>query len=127
MKPIDLNKTFCNLVNTIIPIKRHKNICTDKLTNTASQIKSPATNPNKTNKSKQKRIKKIDGYLKIAVIRIMLKKFLNEKKMAKENLANALGITEEELDQLLFYKLVSKIKQKVNLPLIKLYCETKWL
>ena len=123
MRPIGSSKPSYHLVINTTPTDCPKNINTEKLLNTNDQIK----NPNKTSKSKQKRIKKTDGYLKIAVIRIMLKKFLNEKKMAKENLANALGITEEELDQLLFYKLVSKIKQKVNLPLIKLYCETKWL
>src|SRR3989337_3879036 len=103
MRPIGSSKPSYHLVINTTPTDCPKNINTEKLLNTNDQIK----NPNKTSKSKQKRIKKTDGYLKIAVIRIMLKKFLNENKMAKENLANALGITEEELDQWLFYKLGS--------------------
>src|SRR3990172_6153541 len=81
---------------------------------------------NLTDKPKQKRPNRTEDCLKIGVIRAMLKKFLDEKKMAKEALASVLKITEEELEQLLFYKTVLKLKQKINLPLIKLFCETKF-
>ena len=96
--------------------------------NNATFIDLPKSSNTKnlTDKPKQKRINRTEDYLKMGVIRAMLKKFLDEKKMAKENLANALGITEDELDRLLFYKTVLKIKQKINLPLIKLFCETKF-
>ena len=68
-------------------------------------------------------------YLEIKVIRKMLNRFLSEKKMKCEELAKALHITAEELNQLLFLEetLISKdLIAKVNLPLIQLYCETRW-
>ena len=71
---------------------------------------------NLTDKPKQESPNRTEDCLKIGVIRAMLKKFLDEKKMTKEALASTLKITEEELEQLLFYKTVLKIKQKINLP-----------
>ena len=64
-------------------------------------------------------------YLKIEVIRTMISKFLIEKKMSKENLAEILDISINELDELLSNTDISLIP-KISLPLVKLYCETKF-
>jgi hypothetical protein len=69
--------------------------------------------------------KKEQPYLDGEVIRGMLNKFLFEKKMPREKLTQILGITTKELDVLLLkgnedLTLIAKI----NLPIIKLYCET---
>ena len=128
MRPIDSNDSPPPPYSVIDAFSTNRSKITniERSTDIDSQIKNPVTNLNKTDKPKQKRPNKTEDYLKIGVIRTMLKKFLDEKKMAKENLANALRITDDELDRLLFYKTVIKIKQKINLPLIKLFCETKW-
>ena len=69
-------------------------------------------------------------YLEIKVIRKMLNRLLSEKKMRHEELARAINITAEELNQLLFLeetRISKDLIVKVNLPLIQFYCETRWL
>lgn len=69
--------------------------------------------------------KSTHSYLSIEVIQKMLNKFLTEKNISKEKLAEALGISIKELDDLRGNQNTSLIS-KINLPLIELYCETKW-
>ncbi len=64
--------------------------------------------------------------LDIAKIRKILNKFLVEKKLSKATLAERLGIATNELTALLYKKNVTPLIYKVNLPLIKLFCETKF-
>jgi hypothetical protein len=65
-------------------------------------------------------------YLSIEIIQEMLHKFLAEKNMTKEKLAQEIEISVEELEQLLCNKNASLLIPKVNLSLVKLYCKTKW-
>lgn len=65
-------------------------------------------------------------YLGIETIRKMLKKLLLEKKIERKDLAKSLGIQLARLDQILFSKPTEALIKKVNLPLVKLYCETKF-
>ena len=56
----------------------------------------------------------------------MLWRFLCEKKMLKEELAENLGISVKELYRLLFRKKASLLIPKINMSLIKLYCKTEF-
>lgn len=67
-----------------------------------------------------------DTYLSIERIQELLHKFLTEKNMTKEKLVQEIGISAEELEQLLCNKNTSLLISKVNLSLVKLYCRTKW-
>lgn len=67
-----------------------------------------------------------DTYLSIERIQEVFHKFLTEKNMTKEKLAQEVGISIEELEQLLCNKNTSLLIPKVNLTLVKLYCRTKW-
>ena len=88
--------------------------------------KTVASNPKKHNESSRKN-KKEGRCLKIEVIKKMLSKFLLEKNMEKEELAKILNITAKELEKLLLHEKVGVgLINKVNLPLIKLYCKTKF-
>ena len=67
-----------------------------------------------------------DTYLSIEKIQEMLHKFLAEKNMTKEELAQEIAISVKELERLLCNKNTSILIPKINLHLIKLYCKTKW-
>ena len=56
----------------------------------------------------------------------MILRFLMEKKISKNKLLKTLGITIVDLEQLLSYEVPSNLMLQINLPLIKLYCKTKW-
>jgi hypothetical protein len=79
----------------------------------------------KTNLKKRKHPKKNSPYLSIEAIQKILYRFLIEKKTPKEELAKALKITAGNLENL-FCKQSAYLIPKVNLPLIRLYCETKF-
>lgn len=65
-------------------------------------------------------------YLRIETIIKMLNKFLVEKRIPKEMLARSLEIGEEELGTILNKQASISLMQKVNLPLIKLFCATRF-
>ena len=68
-------------------------------------------------------------YLGPKIIKKMLSRFLLEKKMTKESLANSMYLNINELDRLLSNEDISTVTRlitRVNLPLIRLYCETNW-
>ncbi len=65
--------------------------------------------------------------LRVTTIRKIIRRFLVEKKMPKEKLIETLGITIENLELLFSQKIPPELILKINLPLIKLYCETKWI
>jgi hypothetical protein len=69
---------------------------------------------------------KNNAYLRTEVIQKMLCRFLTEKKISKQNLAEALEITVRSLDQLCSKEASQALILKINLPLIKLYCKTKF-
>ncbi len=80
---------------------------------------------NKKPNLEQKDAQNIDAYLNVETIQKILNKFLIEKKMSKEKLAESLEISTNELETFLSNKNISLIP-KINLPLVKLYCETKF-
>ncbi|OGT07882.1 MAG: hypothetical protein A2V89_01030 [Gammaproteobacteria bacterium RBG_16_37_9] len=87
--------------------------------------KNQVANTDKAIDSKQKCVESSGvSYLKIEVIQKMLNRFLVEKQMPKEELASALGITVKSLEQLFSQEDNSNLIRKINLPLVKLYCET---
>ena len=69
--------------------------------------------------------KKNNTYLKAETIRKMILRLLIEKKMPKERLAEILKITVNNLELIISQDTDLRISE-INLPLIKLYCETKW-
>jgi len=126
MMLICTSKTIPYLAINAILAGQHKCTYTTKRSDTTYREEKPVIDLNKTDELKQRNVKNTNAYLSIVVIRKILEKLLVEKKMAKESLIKALGITGEELDKLLFYKSISKLVEKINLPLIKLFCETKF-
>lgn len=56
----------------------------------------------------------------------MIQRFLFEKHMPVKKLAKLLGITAEELKQISSKRGLLRCAYKINLPLVKLYCKTKW-
>ena len=65
-------------------------------------------------------------YLKLDNLRKIIRRFLTEKGMSKEELANTLKITVKNLEQLFSKEIPAGLLCKVNLPLVSLYCSTKW-
>lgn len=61
-----------------------------------------------------------------STIQGMLQRFLVKKKMSKKKLAQVLSISTEELESLFLKRIPSKLVTKINLPLIKQYCKTRW-
>ena len=122
MTPSQKNdETFQTIINPIY--------CVDQSQNIAAPVKTnPIMGTNKKSKSvlEQQHIQDTNTYLNINIIQKMLNKFLTEKNIPKEKLAEALGVSIKELEDLWGNQNTSLIP-KINLPLIKLYCETKWL
>lgn len=64
--------------------------------------------------------------LNVGVVQKMIQRFLTEKEMSEARLSELLGITIEELSLVFSQENLSNLIPKINLPLIRLYCETKW-
>ena len=75
---------------------------------------------------KRTRTKKRNEYMQKETVRKMIMKILNEKKMPEEKLAHMLGITVKSLKQLYSKQTSISLISKINLPLIKLYCATRF-
>ena len=69
----------------------------------------------------------IASYLNTKTTKKMIQRFLIEKKMPKEELVEILGITTENLEQLFSQEAAPELLSKINLPIISLYCKTKWV
>lgn len=65
-------------------------------------------------------------FLKIETIQKMILRFLTEKRIPKEKLAECLGVTVRSLEQLCSKNAPLALIPKVNLSLIKLYCRAKF-
>lgn len=65
-------------------------------------------------------------YLSIEIIQKMILRFLTETRMSKEKLAETLGVDVKSLKQLCSKNAPLALIPKINLPLIKLYCRTKF-
>ena len=104
------NKVFPN--NACIDLKEKTSIATDssstpKFTTTAQYTKKC-------------------GHLYKDVIQQMIRRLLTETQIPKEKLISTLGITTTNLEQLCSKQTPNTLISKVNLPLIKLYCKTKF-
>ena len=64
-------------------------------------------------------------FLRIEIIQKMILR-LTKTNMSKEKLAETLGITVNSLKQLCSKNTSLELIPKINLPLIKLYCKTKF-
>lgn len=67
-----------------------------------------------------------NDFLKIETIKKMLHRFLDEKKMSEKELCGLLGIDLKELGLIFSNQKLPALISKINLPLIKLYCKTKF-
>lgn len=76
--------------------------------------------------SKHKCSKKRNEHLHIETIRKMIWRVLAERHLSEEKLAHALGVTVKRLKQLHSEDPPLALTSKINLPLIKLYCATKF-
>jgi hypothetical protein len=65
-------------------------------------------------------------YLNLGNVQKMIKKFLDEKGMPKEELADVLEITVKSLERLFSDDFPPNLLHRVSFPLARLYCETKW-
>lgn len=71
-------------------------------------------------------VRKKVGYLSTDNLHKMIRRFLVEKQMSKEELASVLEITVRNLEQLFSPEIPPGLLCKVNFPLVSLYCSTKW-
>jgi hypothetical protein len=56
----------------------------------------------------------------------MIRRLLIENKMPKEKLAKILAIRKKQVEYFAAKLGSEKLRAKINLPLIKLYCKTRW-
>lgn len=61
-----------------------------------------------------------------STIQGMIRRLLIENKMPKEKLAKILAIRKKQLEYFAAKQGSEKLRAKINLPLIKLYCKTRW-
>lgn len=126
MIPNNVDKSVSHSAINALPVAQHKSDDVEKSVNTDCQEKKSKINPNKNNSSEQKQIKSADNCLCTEVIQKMIYRFLSEKKMPKQNLAEALEITVRSLNQICSKEAPQALIFKINLPLVKLYCKTKF-
>lgn len=88
------------------------------------EAREPLVEDKKTNLKQW--VESTEACLGMGFIQKMLHRFLSEKQMPREQLAETLEITAKELEQLLTKKANSELINKIELPLIKLYCATKF-
>lgn len=128
-----LNKFNPNVAIRVIPITLdylHSSIDGSQRRETAMSQKIENTLKNTIKREgykKRSRNNKEESYLSLEVIRKMLNRFLLEKEVRLEDLAQALDIEVRKLKILLLKKKAPmSLIASVNLPLIQLYCETKF-
>jgi DNA-binding Xre family transcriptional regulator len=122
----NMDKYVSHSAINILPVVQHKSNDMEKSINTNGREENLAINPNEKNRLEQKHIRSANNYLRIEVIQKMIYRFLIEKKMPKQNLAEALEITVRSLNQLCSNEAPPALILKINLSLIKLYCQTKF-
>lgn len=115
MIPIILNQSPTGLVNNIISMEID-----------SSNWESKVSIKKKEDTSFKPKLKNRSGHLNIETIRKMIQCFLIEKQIPKQKLAKSLGITVKNLLQLSSPKAAPALIPKINLPLVKLYCSTKF-
>ncbi|MBU0744813.1 MAG: hypothetical protein KKE11_05535 [Gammaproteobacteria bacterium] len=65
-------------------------------------------------------------YVDLNSLHGMVLRFLVEKRMSKKELAQVLNISVRNLERLFSEEIPPGLLSKINLPLVKLYCSTKW-
>ena len=124
MTPICMSKLRTTIINASVGVvsttTKQNGACADletyvPITETHSQ-KNPISIQQEKN----------NAYLNIETIQKMIWRFLSEKQISKEKLAEALGITVKSLKQICSKKAPAALMLQINLPLIKLYCKTKF-
>lgn len=116
MTPISSSKASSYSAINTSSFAQHKNSGTEKSSCIGWRKNHLEIKPNKNN----------NNYLRIEVIQKMICRFLTEKKVSKQKLAEALGITVRGLNQLCSKEATQALIQKINLRLVKLYCKTKF-
>lgn len=66
------------------------------------------------------------AYMNMDNLHKMIQRFLVEKGMTKKELADVLEITVRNLEHLFSEDVPAGLLCKVNLPLVSLYCRTRW-
>ena len=64
--------------------------------------------------------------LSVSVARKMVERFLDEKRMSIEQLATSLNVSTNKLKNVFSPKASLGSISAIHLPLIRLYCSTKW-
>ena len=132
MMPISLNQVSACLENNIISTIQHGSVYVESKNNGSShENKSPANqnegkSVNFETNFKPKLSKNRTDYLKEETVRKMDRQLLTEKQISKQKLAKDLGITVKSLLQFCSSKFPAALISKINLQLIKFYCETKF-
>lgn len=98
----------------------------DKLQYVTPSSETPAEKRVVTKKKKTKSQQNNITNSRLKNIQKIIKKFLTEKKMSKQEMAKKLEITVTNLDLLFANKISNRVLAKINIPLIKMYCSTKW-
>ncbi|MEI8055595.1 MAG: hypothetical protein WCH10_06355 [bacterium] len=96
-----------------------------KISGNSYKENSPV-NRNESFVFKSKFSKNRADYLRAEIIRKMILRFLSEKQMSKQELAEVLGITKKNLLRVCLSRFSMALVHKINLPLAKLYCRTKF-
>lgn len=78
------------------------------------------------NTGTKQRINSTEVSIEADLVYEMLNKFLIEKQMPEKELAQALGIPITKLELLIAKKASFNLIDKITLPIIKLYCATKF-
>jgi hypothetical protein len=112
-----------NPVISMVPINRSGVYV--KISNQSSE-KLLSTNSNKNTGHKSKPSKISPDYLAAEKVQKMLFRLLTEMPISKQKLAESLGITVKNLLRLYSSKFPLALIPKINLCLIKLYCETNF-
>ena len=71
-------------------------------------------------------VKQNKYFLSGSTIQGMIRRLLIEKKMPKEKLAKMLAVKTKEIECVVAKRGSKKLIAKINLPLIKIYCKTRW-
>jgi len=116
MTPIDISTAVSPPINKVFSIAQDS--CAQMLANDGCY--------EETTNLKRRRLKKRNEYLPMETMRKMIWRILIEKHLPEEKLAHALGITVKSLKQFCSENCSANLIPKINLPLIKLYCVTKF-
>lgn len=122
-------KNYFNLMSEITtPVNLGKNQCISKTHNAILSDEQKAHGVNYYDDIlKSESVKRGNTCLSLLAMQKMITRFLMRNLMSKDILARNLGISVDELNQVFSSEVSSELLSRINLPLIRLYCETRWL